>query len=98
MSLSPVSTFGDEQLGRWHGGRIAQDRQASPAQIARECDSMLATAGLDFQCHHGRAEQMAGIHKADLHSRSDLARPIIGDRLTLAGAATGVLPSVKRLD
>ncbi len=79
--------------------RVAEDRRASPTEVAREHDRPLGPAGLvgDAEADDGRPEDVPGVEERRVHAGRHLALLAIRDRAEEAERQLGVALGVERL-
>ena len=92
-----VGRFDEHVIRVGHRRRIAQDRGARPAEVAREDDHAFRAAFLlgDAHTDDGRAEDVPGVDERGMDARRDLDLLAIAERLELDEGAFGVLGGVQ---
>ena len=96
VNAAAVGAFADQQVGRRHHRRLAQERQAAPAEVAGEGDAADAGRPRDGQLRHRRAEDVPRVHEAQPDVRRHVMRRLVGDDDALLGHAMGVRTAVQR--
>ena len=93
-----VGRFDEHVVRLGHRRRVAQDRGARPAEVAREDDHAFRAAFLlrDAHTDDRRAEDMAGIDERGMDARRDLDLLAVAERLELDEGGFGVLGGVQR--
>ncbi len=98
MRLVAVGALHQQHVDLGRGDRVAQERHAQPADVAREHQAHLAALLLQFEHNAGRAQDVAGLHQAGDDARHGLEGLVVGVHHQMIGHRRGIGCRVQRLD